>query len=399
MPHATCKEKWPDRPRGPADALYVHVPFCAAKCGYCDFYSLPHDAGRARHYLDALAAELHLRCRRLRRPLESIYVGGGTPTCLAPEALDELLGLPGAWIGPHTEFTVEVNPGTLDDATAAQLVSAGVNRVTVGAQSFEQEELEQLGRSHSATDIARAVTALHRAGMDNVALDLIYGIPRQTPASWRRTLDAALAIDPSHLSVYALSYEPQTPLAAARDAGRVVAMDDETQRDCYDEAIATATAAGLDHYELSNFARPNRTCRHNLTYWLNRPYIGLGPAAASYVDGVRSVNEADLAAYTAALTRGETPPHASERLTGRAAMAEALMLGLRLIEGVGRRRFADRYGTDPLDALPYSIGRHVRCGALALTPDRLRVSPAALFVCDTIFADILAEARQERPRP
>jgi oxygen-independent coproporphyrinogen-3 oxidase len=375
-----------------ARSLYVHVPLCAAKCRYCDFYSLPADRVDAGALIDALAAELESRGRSLQLPLRTIFVGGGTPTALATEWLDRLLAMLAPLAQGQAEFTVEANPGTLGPQLCTALRSRGVNRLSIGVQSFVDDELATLGRIHNARQARQAVRIARDAGFDDISLDLIYGVPGQSLASWRRSLDEALALEPEHLSTYALSFEKGTELDAMRQAGRVSEVDEGLQEQCYRLAIAAAGQAGLEHYEISNFARPHRRCQHNLVYWHNEPYLGVGPAAASCINGVRSVNRPDLGAYLTAVSRGQAPPRNSEQLTGRDVLGETLMLGLRLIEGVDRQRFADRFGTDPAEAFPETVGRYVAMGALELTETHLRITSPYLFVADTILADILAEA-------
>jgi oxygen-independent coproporphyrinogen III oxidase len=444
-------------------ALYVHVPFCLAKCRYCDFYSVPVPLAEAaaeletgtgsesarfspirclspfpapppgeaggpaagvcggngdrhrngeRHavaepvpisagmpakalvpeYLRAVGPELQARAGCLAAPLASVFVGGGTPTVLGPRRLADLLGLLTPWIDAQTEFSVEANPGTVDDQVAGVLAAAGVNRVNLGVQSLRDEELRVLGRIHSADGARQSVATLRAAGLDNVGLDLIYGIPGQTVDTWRQSVDQALAMGPNHLSCYALSFEPGTPLAADLLAETVTEMDEADQEACYRHAIAACATAGLEHYEISNFARPHRRCRHNLTYWHNQPYLGIGPGAASYVGGDRRTNDRDLPAYTRALLAGQAPPATSEHLEGRHAMAEAVMLALRLIDGIDRHAFAARYGSDVCEAFPNSIPLYQGLGMLEVTPDRVRICPSALFLADTILADIVDEA-------
>ena len=387
-----CKQNHRDLPPACCRALYVHVPFCAAKCAYCDFYSVAFDDAASTAYVHAAAAEWNAHAHQVARPLESVYVGGGTPTVLPVERLSELLDIPRAWRGPETEFSVEANPGTLDLAKAAALTEAGVNRVTLGAQSFDDAELQRLGRIHSAAQARQAAGLLRAAGIDNLGLDLIYGIPGQSFPSWDRTLAEALALAPQHVSCYALSFEPGTPMAAALHAGEVREMDEDLQEACYRRAIEACARAGLEQYELSNFARPGRPCRHNLTYCRNEPYLGIGPAAASYLGGLRRTNRPDLGAYVGAHRRGVAPPATGERLAGRAAMAETVMLALRLLEGLDRKCFMDRYGQDVGQAFPQSLARHVALGMLEVTASHVRFTSQALFVADAVLADILAEA-------
>ncbi|HUT01952.1 MAG TPA: radical SAM family heme chaperone HemW [Phycisphaerae bacterium] len=373
-------------------ALYVHVPFCAAKCRYCDFYSLAFDAPVAQRYLRAVAAELRSRCALLSAPLASVFLGGGTPTVLGAGLLEELLSLCRPWIDRDTEFSVEANPGTLDAPVVEVLAAGGVNRVSLGVQSFRDPELRWLGRIHSGAEARRAAETLRAAGVRDLGLDLIYGIPSQTPASWRASVGEALALRPEHLSCYGLSFEPGTPLERELRAGRVKPMDEAAQAACYRHAIEATGRAGLEHYEISNFARVGRRCRHNLTCWHNEPYLGVGPGAASYVGGVRRTNLPDLEAYLAAAPAGRPVPASRERLTGRAAMAETVMLSLRLIEGLHRPSFVRRYGRDVSEVFPRSISRYAKLGALEITASHIRLSSEALFVADTVLADILAEA-------
>ena len=369
----------------------MHVPLCLRKCRYCDFYSVPVEGSAASAYVEAAGKELALRGAVLRAPLASAFLGGGTPTVLGPGPLAGLLSAVAPLAGPQTEFTVEANPGTVTPSIADVLVRSGVNRMSLGAQSFEAGELRTLGRAHTAEDVTAAVRTLRAAGIRNLGLDLIYGIPGQTLPSWTASLKAALDLGLEHLSCYALSVEEGTPLWRDVRAGLTAPMDDSLQKECYRAAIEAAAREGLEHYEISNFARPGRRCRHNLTYWHNEPYLGIGPAAASYVGGVRRTNRPDLEAYLRAVGAGEDPPHEEERLGKRMTMAETMMLGLRLIEGVARAGFAARFGPDATEAFPVSLNRHRELGSLLVSGTHIRVAPDALFVCDEVLADIIAE--------
>jgi len=386
------KQKCDELSRPRARALYVHVPFCAAKCRYCDFYSRTFDEPLARAYVSAAGRELAANAACLAQPLESVFIGGGTPTALGAELLGQLLEAVHPLTDSLTEFTVETNPGALDAALAELLAAKGVNRVSLGVQSLRDDELRRLGRIHTADQARQAAEALRQAGIINISVDLIYGIPGQTPATWRASLGGVLDMAVQHLSCYALSFEPSTEMGADLLAGKVREMDESLQLRCYEAAIAAAGAAGMEHYEISNFARGGFRCRHNVTYWHNRGYLGIGPAAASYLAGVRRTNHPDLEAYLAAIEAGGHPPAKAERLTGRAAMAESLMLGLRLTEGIDRSDFARRFGIDALEAFGRSIGRHADDGFLVVSGSAIRLSAKALFVSDTILADILAEA-------
>ena len=392
MSAKACKQKDHEVSAPVARALYLHVPFCASKCRYCDFYSLSAGTEDRARYVAAAKTELAARRDALATPVDSIFVGGGTPTVLGPELLRELLSGAGEFAGQATEFSVEANPGTITQPVADALVECGVNRITIGAQSFRQEELTALGRTHRPTDVAEAVAVLRAAGIGNVGLDLMFGIPLQTPATWRGSLDEAVALGVEHVSCYALSVEKGTPLEADCRAGRVTQMREADQAECYREVMSTLTQAGFEHYEISNFARPGRACLHNLTYWRNEAYLGVGPAAASYLGGVRRTNCSDLAAWTQAVEAGLTPPGQAERLRGREAMAETAMLGLRITQGISLQGFMDRFGQNFLEVFPATIGRYRELGALLVTDSHIRIHPDRLVVSDTILADLLAEA-------
>jgi oxygen-independent coproporphyrinogen-3 oxidase len=387
-----CKKNRHEVCGTPAGALYVHVPFCAAKCRYCDFYSLPIGQSRTAEFLRALAAEMRAQARRLRKPLASVFVGGGTPTSIGAPGLAELLAIPAGWLDSKTEFSVEANPGTLDARSVEVLLSAGVNRVNLGVQSLRAQELQTLGRIHSPQQARDAFNMLRQSGLQNLGLDLIYGIPGQSLQSWHASVAEALDFRPEHLSCYALSFEEHTPLWQDLQAGLVEQMDEAEQEACWRHAISAAADAGLEHYEVSNFARPGRQCLHNLTYWHNMPYIGLGPGAASYFGGVRRTNDPDLSAYVRALLSGQSPPSSQEQLTGRNAMAETVMLALRLTQGLDLQAFEDRYGQDVRQVFGRSISRHIQTGGLEVQACHLRIAASAMFVSNEILVDILAEA-------
>jgi len=388
------KNSAPSFPR--AAAAYVHVPFCRRKCRYCDFYSVPVRRRQGRQYVEALAVELGRYAGALARPADSIFVGGGTPTALPAESLAALLALLRPYVGPRTEVTVEANPGTADEAAMAALVEGGVNRVSLGVQSFRASELRLLGRIPPPGQGRRAVRQLRRAGLANISVDLIYGIPGQTLQSWQRSLAEAIDLGVEHLSCYCLTFEPGTGLWADRAARLVREMDELLQRLCYETAIRTADQAGFEQYEISNFARPGRRCRHNVTYWLNGSYIGLGPAAAGYLGGRRWTNRPDVEAWRAALLAGRAAPARAETLIGAARMAETLMLGLRMTGGVSRRAFARRFGQDPVEAFPQSISRHKGLGSLLVSARRIRLSPRYYFTSNAVLADIVAEGTSGR---
>ena len=313
--------------------LYVHLPFCSSRCGYCDFVTV---VGRQRQhaaYVDALLAELELEDGSLAPRLESVFLGGGTPTFTEPAELERLLrALP-----PATEVTVEANPETVTPAVAALLHECGVNRVSVGAQSFQLRLLEVLDRQAGADDVRRAVAALREAGFDNLSLDLVYGIPGQAPADLDADLGEALALEPEHLSCYELEAKPGTRFTHAH--GEELARQAEAMETYFERVVERVSAAGYRWYETANFCRSPELAdgrdlrsRHNLAYWRGRDYLGLGIGAVSTVDGVRWRTTPRLGEYLGALGQGRPPERELEELSPEVRLSERVLLGLRLDE-------------------------------------------------------------------
>jgi oxygen-independent coproporphyrinogen-3 oxidase len=373
-------------------ALYVHVPFCRTLCGYCDFYSEVLTAGRAAPLVAALVRELAgYAARGVFERFDTVFVGGGTPTVLPPSELDRLLRAIHAYVGPvgRLEFTVEANPATVTDEVAAVLAANGVNRVSIGAQSFSRAELRVLDRTHDPDDVVRTSAQCRRAGIRQISLDLIFGIPGQGLDSWHESLRAALALGVEHLSCYGLTYEADTPLLRQRDAGLIKPVDEEVETEMYETAIDWLAGAGLPQYEISNFARPGAQCRHNLVYWHNQPYVGIGPAAAGFIDDVRYKNVADTAAYVEAIQNGRSPLGEREQLAPARRAGETAMLELRLVEGIDRQRFAERYGQDPVVMFSDAIARHGAAGLLAVSVTHVRLTRAGLLLANRVSADFL----------
>lgn len=325
--------------RGPAlsekHGLYVHVPFCVKKCRYCDFYSTSDLALKA-DFVTALVKEMSLRSLE-DHVIDTIYFGGGTPSVLTAGEMEIILsGIHDlGCIAPDTEVTMEVNPGTVDDAYFADMHSLGVNRLNMGIQSFQDDKLKFLGRIHNAADAVDALKGARRAGFENIGLDLMFGVPNETADSWCRDMDTAFSFLPEHLSCYMLTYEPDTPLYNGFKTGSVIPLGEQAVADLF---IATSHWAGLrgyDHYEVSNFARsPSHRSRHNGKYWTGVPYKGVGPAAHSFDGAGRSWNYRDVHRYIHALDSGRLPVMEKELLTREQVLMERVMLGLRTFDGM-----------------------------------------------------------------
>ncbi|MBN2447116.1 MAG: radical SAM family heme chaperone HemW [Phycisphaerae bacterium] len=372
-------------------ALYVHVPFCRRRCAYCDFYSRVLDTGLVPSLVEALCFELR-RHRELcdLRPA-TVFVGGGTPTVLPAGALAALLASCGTDVvrDGTLEFTVEANPATVTPEVARTLAGASVNRVSLGAQSFDNDELATLERLHTPGEVGATMRACREHGITRISLDLIFGIPGQTLASWRSSLQAAIALGPEHMSCYGLTYESGTPLHARREAGTVTPIDPDLEADMYEATIDDLAAAGYHHYEISNFAKPGAECRHNLVYWRNEPYVGVGPSAAGFVNGVRYQNVADVAEYVRRVTAGNSPREFEERLDDEQRAKETAMLALRLSDGIDRAGFAARFGHDPLAFFRDAVDKHVAAGLLEVTDTNIRLTRRGCLLADTVIVDFL----------
>lgn len=369
-------------------AAYVHVPFCAHHCGYCDFAVVAGQDGRIDLYLEALAAEL----ATLGTPqqVQTIFLGGGTPTHLDPRRLERLLVSVTHWLrlAPGGEFSVEANPGTLGADKVAVLADHGVNRVSLGAQSFHPHLLHILERDHAPADVPRAVECL-RARIAQVSLDLIFGVPGQTQAEWRVDLDQAVTLQPDHLSTYGLTYEKGTRLWKQRQRGDVQPLPEEAELGLYALAIDALEAAGFEHYEISSFARPGRRCRHNQVYWANEAYFGFGMGAARYVGGRRELNTRDLSTYLRRSLAGESVTFQSEVLSPEERARETLALQLRRAEGIERPGFREQTGFD-LDALAGpGLQRHAALGLIVDDQVGVRLTRRGKYVADAVIEGLL----------
>lgn len=386
MPSRTPKPGLPKTPCG----LYVHVPFCASKCGYCDFYSVEAKTRDLSRLVECLLCELRQRAASNLRKISTIFLGGGTPTILTMDQLAGLAdGLSSVVDGRELdEFTVEANPATVDGDKAALLVDRGVTRVSMGAQSFVPSELAILERLHTPDDIAPSFEILRGAGVGQINLDLIFGIPGQTMATWSESLRRAIDLAPDHIACYGLTYEPGTSLTAARRANRITPCGEQLEADLYLRAIETLTAAGFEHYEISNFARPGCRCQHNLNYWRNGPYVGVGPSAAGCLDGRRYKNVADVDRYAELMDSQGHAEADTEIIDTPRLMTEMIMMQLRLIEGLSVSAFREATGSDPVALFGSTLQRLVELGKVIVSDTHIALTRAGLLVSDAVMAEL-----------
>jgi oxygen-independent coproporphyrinogen-3 oxidase len=384
----------------PSHHLYVHVPFCRLVCAYCDFVTVGGRGADIGRYVDALLAELSMRPAPGR--LETVYFGGGTPSLLPASSVGRVIAAAvDRWSGSPREVTLEANPSGREAPDWAGLRSAGVNRISLGAQSLRDADLAALARGHTAQEVRAAYAAVRGAGFDNVSLDLIYGIPGQSLRDWEAGLRAAVALEPEHLSLYALqlALEPDEWAAPPRPGAlrwrrRVAArQDDALAAEQYRLAEALLGEAGYEHYELSSWARPGRESRHNGAYWERRAYTGIGAGAHSY-DGVahRSWNERGLDVYLAAVESGASPTAGGERLDEATRAFEALALGLRRVAGISRAAFAAEFGADPVDRHREAVEAAARGGLLQVAGDRLALTGRGRLLANEVLIGFAPDA-------
>ena len=377
--------------------IYVHVPFCKSKCVYCDFYSLPHAEERMDAYVKAVTAHLlETAPRAERHRVDTIYFGGGTPSYLGAKRLREILSviLKKYDVDKHAEITLEANPDSAQDWRELRtLRKAGFNRVSLGMQSADDGELAEIGRVHTAAQVRTAVDAVRKAKIENLSLDLIYGLPHQTMERWQANLEAAVALAPQHLSCYGLKVEEGTPLHARRDSAGL--PGDDAQADMYLSTVETLRHYGFFQYEISNFARPGFESRHNLKYWTLQEYAGFGPGAHSDFGGVRYAYERDLDTYIRGVLEGTPMLSENERIPPLDRDTEYLMLGLRTVRGIAPKTFENRYRRRFDCLLPFleecrKAGYAVReeDGSWHLTPGGFLVSNQIIGgVLDALAAD------------
>jgi coproporphyrinogen III oxidase-like Fe-S oxidoreductase len=403
-------------------AAYIHVPFCARRCGYCSFTVVTGRDDLVPKYLAGLEREL--AALETPRPVDTLFIGGGTPTRLAPDALEELLSTVVRWfpLAAGGEFTVEANPGDPDADRVAVLARHGVTRVSLGAQSFNPAKLRVLERDHQAADIARAVELL-RPHVHSVSLDLIFAAPGETLDQWQADLAATLALRPDHVSTYGLTYERGTTFWNRRQRGELANLDEELERSMYAAAIDALAAAGFEHYEVSNFARQTidrsiasskipsplgrgqsegqegcettlrwpvgHRCRHNEVYWAGEEYYAAGPGAARYVEGRREMNHRSTTTWLARVLEGKSPVAETEVLSPEDRAREMLVFALRRLEGISRSDFTARSGFEIDELVGPELRRCVEMGLLSDDGRRVRLTCEGLFVSDAIWPQFL----------
>lgn len=389
--------------------LYIHIPFCKSRCAYCAFYSQTDFALQER-FVAALARELALRSQELppqERRLQTLYWGGGTPSLLTPDQLEYLVATLHQYytFAPQAEWTFEANPDDLSLSYAQQLYALGFNRVSMGVQSFCNEELKMLQRRHTAKEVYRAIEALRQVGIQNLSIDLIYALPKQSLQRWQQNLCEAIALEVPHLSAYNLTYEENTLLWRLAQKGSLTPLPEQDAIAHYKLLVATLAQANFWHYEVSNFARPHYQAQHNSSYWQGASYLGLGPSAHSYYHHQRRANTPQIKEYVCALEQDKLPPHTVEKLTSRDERNEMVMTRLRTAQGIDLQRFETQFGAKALhqfldastpflqqtllhrdDTLQTSLD--APCGSSSLSGRYMRATPEGVLLLDTLTSEL-----------
>jgi len=380
--------------------VYIQVPFCQTKCTYCNFHTGVVSAGRFAPYAEAVRREIREHPRLLRQAgvewpgglgVDTVYIGGGTPSLLEAELLTEILqALRESFACAWEEVTLEVDPETIEEGKAAPWLAAGIDRISLGTQSFVDEELKAAGRMHRSGDIYRAVSILREAGIRNISFDLIAGLPKQTAASWRRSLDELIELSPEHVSVYMMEIDEGSRLGleVLRGGARYSAGDlpsEEQMAEFYETGQEVLKTEGYEQYEISNWAKPGHESQHNLKYWQRKPYLGFGAGAHSFSGMQRWANRHDAAAYVQEITAGESPVESVEAVTREQAFEEELFLGLRQLSGIDLGRIRREYGVE----LEEKVGRLATRGIMEREGEMARLAAGKLSVSNEVILELL----------
>lgn len=373
-----------------AAGLYIHIPFCRRKCPYCDFYSVGYNMDVARAYIDMICGQIE----KLERPVSTIFVGGGTPTVMGPDLIKKLLRALGRFTGQGKEFTVEANPESLSAEKLALFAGGGVNRLSIGVQSFDDKKLKTLGRIHDSGRAVDAVFLSRKKGFKNIGIDLIFGAPGETLEDYSRDLKRAAEMPVTHISCYCLTYEKGTPLFEAKKKGKIMPVDEEFSARVYSRTIDLLPRHGFRHYEVSNFAKSGFACRHNLNYWNNGEYFGLGSSAVSYIGGIRRKNIPDVREYIKRAAAGQSTTVSSEQLAGERKAKEAAAIKIRTAEGIPFDWFKGRTGYDFLKLESDAIRKLSGIGLIKYRMSKGKKTGIALtkkgfLFCDTASSELL----------
>ena len=371
------------------NALYIHIPFCARKCRYCDFNSIVSESKTIDRYLNAIEKELS--ALQDRYVFNTVYIGGGTPSILSEVQLEKLLQSVIRYIPSSEirEYTVEANPGTLTVNKIRLLKEYLVNRISLGVQSFQDRQLQFLGRIHSSNDAKNAFDSLRIAGFRNINIDLIFGCSEQSIEDWEKDLKTVVELSPEHISTYALTYEEGTLLTRDLEEAVIHKLDECVELEMYKTAIRYLTRNGYNHYEISNFAKYGYACAHNHVYWNNMGYVGIGAGAFSFIDGVRTSNEKDIGKYVDGINENKNVKSFRENLQINQFASETVVMSLRLRQGISNADFYERFGYKIEDQFGEQMNRLAKYGLVSYENEILKLTEKGLFVADTVMTEFV----------
>ncbi len=373
--------------------LYLHFPFCISKCPYCDFnsYQLKED-NQISSYISALYLEITAYSKELKNStVKTIYLGGGTPTILSGVQIYNILEFCKSkfTIDKDAEITIEANPGTLDGKKLKLLIESGINRLSLGAQSFDDLFLKKLGRIHNTKDIIDSYHLAREKGFNNINIDVMFALPDQTKEDLQDTLKKAISLKPDHLSLYNLTLKPGTEYYKKYKKGRLKLPNEDEEYDMYNWAINFLEESGFEHYEISNFARPYKRSMHNLIYWQNKPYLGIGAGAYSFIKGYRYMNYENPARYIKEIMSGKLPVDNGEKLSLRKRMIETIILGLRTKDGVSYKKYNIRFGVNLNDIFSKQVNKLVNLGLLEKGDCKIKLTKKGIFLANTVFREFV----------
>ncbi|WP_052036123.1 radical SAM family heme chaperone HemW [Tumebacillus flagellatus] len=375
-------------------SLYVHIPFCASKCYYCDFNSYVSTSDVMDRYLDGLDRELELVAASYQHePLQTVFFGGGTPTIFDARQSERMMQMLHRHfrMADGVEISVESNPGTVDLDKLHVLKDGGVNRLSFGVQSFDNDLLVKLGRLHDRDAVYRSWELARQAGFDSINLDLMFGLPGQTVETLQSTLKALIELGPEHVSAYSLKVEEGTPFYTWYERGKLILPPEEDEVQMYQLVMDTFRSNGYEMYEISNYAKPGHRSRHNQVYWRNEPYLAAGSGAHGYVGGVRYINQKDVPQYIETTVGGKRPVVDTEEITEVMQREDTMILGLRLLEGVTFARFREKHGTEMLDVFAGPIAKYRERGLLTVDDVGVRLTPEGIFLANEVYAAFLGD--------
>lgn len=373
--------------------LYLHFPFCISKCPYCDFnsYQLKEEK-QISSYISALYQEITAYSQKLKKSnIKTIYLGGGTPTILSGVQIYNILEYckDKFTVDKNAEITIEANPGTLDGEKIKLIIESGINRLSLGAQSFDDLFLKKIGRIHNTQDIIDSYYLAQEKGFDNINIDIMFALPGQTTKDLQITLKKAVSLKPDHLSLYNLTIKSGTEYYKKYKRGKLKLPTEDEEYDMYNWAINYLEESGFEHYEIANFARPYKRSMHNLIYWQNKPYLGIGAGAYSFIKGYRYMNYENPARYTKEIMSGKLPVDNGEKLSLRKRMIETIILGLRTKDGVGYKKYKTRFGVNLNDIFSKQVNKLVNLGLLQKDDFKIKLTKRGIFLANTVFREFV----------